>query len=320
MSGQVEIKEMENNNIVVIEGMEDYLGKSYVNSHQNEPEKLLQHYERCMKEKQELVMEFKNANKAGDIWYNNGEVKIILPNEEIHGRKYDPRYCARMLREIYHVLVTKVDVEAKTVYVSHVEAKRGVKSKLEELIDQNLSKKSFPVVSARVEIVYSNLIILNIGGLGVPGFLSIRDWGPAYEFDLQEHVKRGDVIKVAICEKGEAQGTVKRISKWAKDGVYRCSRKIIVEDPWDKIDQMFQLGDIVEVKCTHKTNGYFNGTLSGVSDLRVYGRIRKEKSRLQWNDIVEGCRYQCYIDKIDKERRGLRVTAFLNLEENTAEI
>lgn len=315
MSEQVEIKGMETaNNIVMLEGMEEYLGKTYMLLSRGGLDERLSYYKRCMEERQELVMEFKNANKAGDLWYSDGEVKIVLPNKEIRGREYNPRYSAKMLRDMYHVLVTSVDEENRTVYVSHAEARQGIKNKMEGLIDENLEKHMLPVVAARVELMYPNLLILNIGGLGIPGFLSIRDWGPAYEFDLNEHVKVGDIIKVAVYDKAPAVGTVKRKVNWTND-VYRCSRKLIVDDPWNKIDEMFQFGDVVEVKCTHKTNGYFNGTLPGVSDLRVYGRIRKEKSKLEWKDIIEGCRYQCYIDKIDKERHGLRVVAFMCLDD-----
>lgn len=305
-------------NLVVLEGIEDFVGKRYISS-MNKTESIMEHYRKCMEQKQELLIAFRNANRNGDIWFNTGDVTIVLPNEEIRGRKYDPRYSARMLRETYRVIVTKVDDETKTVYVSHREAKQDTKHKAERAIDDCLKNGKYPMAPAKVIIAYPNLLILDIGGLGVPGFMSIRDWSPAFEFDLREHVKAGDVIKVAIYEKTQAEGTVKQRLSWAVTGVYRCSRKLIVEDPWDKIDDMFQVKNVIEVKCTHKTDGYFNGTLPGVDDLRVYGRIRKDRSDLRWDDIEVGSRYQCYIDKIDKERRGLRVVAFKRLSEDIAE-
>lgn len=284
-------------------------------------EEILSRYETFMKEQEIFKVRFKISNSEGDLWIMDGEVKIVLPNKELNGVKYNTFYRASKLKESYNVKVIMVDKEAKTVYVSHFAIKENAQKEVVAKIDALLEQNTACIVPARIVQVYPNLIVLNIAGLNIPGYLPIKEWSPAYVFDLNEFVKRGDLIKIAVMHKTSAGGRIRKsYFNWTNRGVYECSRKLIVPDPWDNMKDTFHEGDIVEVQCTNKTDGHFHGTLNGISDLRVYGKLfRGGTKNLKWNDIIIGCRYQCFIYKIDHERKNISVSAFKLLTDEAEE-
>lgn len=275
-------------------------------------EETLLRYAAYMESQEILKINFKMSNAEGDLWIMDGEVKIMLQNKELNGVKYNTFYRASKLKESYNVKVIKIDPEKKTVFVSHFAIKENAQKEVVEKLDSLLAKDTACIVPARVVQVYPNIIVLNIAGLNIPGFLPIKEWSPAYVFDLNEFVKRGDLIKIAVMRKTSSGGRIRKAYfSWTNRGIYECSRRMIVPDPWDNMKDTFHEGDIVEVQCTNKTDGHFHGTLNGISDLRVYGKLfRGGTKKLKWNDIIIGCKYQCYIYKIDYERRNISVSAF----------
>lgn len=275
-------------------------------------EEILSRYRKYMESQEILKIAFKASNTEGDLWIMDGEIKIMLPNKELNGVKYNTMYRASKLKESYNVKVIQVNEEQKTVFVSHFAIKENARKRILKKIDDLLEQNMACIIPARIVQVYPNIIVLNIAGLNIPGYLPIKEWSPAYVFDLNEFVKRGDLIKIAVTKKTDAGGKIRKAYfSWTSQGVYECSRRLIVPDPWDNMKNIFHEGDIVEVQCTNKTDGHFHGILNGISDLRVYGKLFRGGNRnLQWKDIITGCRYQCFIYKIDHERRNISVSAF----------
>lgn len=275
-------------------------------------EETLERYQKYMESEEILKISFKASNAEGDLWVMDGEVKIMLPNKELNGVKYNAIYRASKLEESYNVKVIHVDVEQKIAVVSHFAIKENAQKRILSKINSLLEQNTACIIPARVVQVYPNIIVLNIAGLNIPGYLPIKEWSPAYVFDLNEFVSRGELIKIAVTKKTEAGGKIRKTYfNWTSQGVYECSRRLIVPDPWDNMKNIFHEGDIVEVQCTNKTDGHFHGILNGILDLRVYGKLfRGGTKNLKWNDIIIGCRYQCFIYKIDHERKNIAVSAF----------
>lgn len=160
-------------------------------------------YLEYQKKGETFTMYFELANEEGDLITHDKGCRIVLPNTEINGREYDPYNRARKLTRKYKVQVIAVDKEKVEVTVSHNEVRKADNVRVVSLLNKSLEKDEHCVVPAKVIVVYNNVVILDIGGLGIPGYMPIKEWSMAYTNDLRVVTQKNEIVYVAVMSRGE---------------------------------------------------------------------------------------------------------------------
>ena len=275
---------------------------------------ILERYEQCMKKGETIKMVFSLATANGDLMLQDGACKVILPNKEITGREYNPYARADRLNQSYAVKVTSVDKAKQEVIVSHYAVRSVDRERLCQYMNAALDKKEYCTVPARVIVVYNNVALLNIGGLGIPGYLNISNWSSLYTRNLRGVVKKGDILNVAVIAKGELW-CKKRYFNDSDVNPYECSRRLIVsDDPWEGIEKKIPEKSMVRIKCIERAEHNFYGVIDGIPEIQAYCYYPEEESVLCKGDIVPGCYYEGYVKKVDESTRRLRIRVFRRVD------
>lgn len=265
-------------------------------------------YEELKKNGATVSIHFDVASRDGDLFAYEDDWRIVLRNKDIYGRKYDRRSRSRMINRSYSVTVREIDEDGKCIYVSHISAKQQDREKLRGILD----KEDGVRVPAKVVMVRMGSILVDIGGLGIPGYIPIREWSPCYTVNLYAHAKRGDVIEVAVVGKGDMskEEIEKNFSNWSDQEPYMCSRRVLVKDPWIGISQKLHREDVIVVTCEVKEEKCFFGVTKDFPELNIYcfyPDAENDKNRLE---IIPGCSYECWIKHIDEDKKILRAKPF----------
>ena len=150
-----------------------------------------------LKEESAIInIKFDFSNADGDLLLYEDDWKIVLRNEEILGRNYEPKKRMAMLLRSHAVKILEINEPEKCIFVSCADVRNKDRDRLREILDSK--RDGIVKVPAKVVYVYPNMLILDIGGLGIPGFLKIADWSLAYTISLQTVVKRGDVFEIEV--------------------------------------------------------------------------------------------------------------------------
>ena len=260
---------------------------------------------------------FDVARPDGNLEAREGDCTIILKNQDINGIAYDTYTRAYKLRRRYNVKIINIDEENKVIYVSHVAARETDRDRLNDYLQENIENKVACVIPATVIAVYNHIAILNLGGLNIPGYLSIEEWSSEYTLDLRTEVKRNDIIRIAVLETGGL--TVprqKQYFKWTDQVPYRCSRrKTIKVNPWTGISKRIHEEDIVRVRCSSVADNNFYCKVEGLPEINAYCFYPAADAKLKRADIIPGCLYEGFVKKLDEEKRILRVRVFSRMEE-----
>lgn len=254
----------------------------------------------------ELFIKFDMADKQGNLISYDGDLRIILRNSDIRGWKYDKRLRSQMVDTVYVVLVKEIDEESKCIYVDHKAVKDVDKEKLIEIL------KSTPGVRvpAKIVVVRQHVAIVDIGGLGIPGFIPIAEWSQCFSMDIRKSASVGDVLTVAVMGKEDflqkKDKTFRQLGKWLEEDFYLCSRKATMKDPWEGISDKVHKNDIVVVTCVSKAQKAFFGTMKDIPELNVYCFYPNDINM----EIIEGAQYKCIVRKVSEEKRILRVEPF----------
>ena len=257
-----------------------------------------------------INLKFDFSNADGDLLLYEDDWKIVLRNGEILGRNYEPKKRMAMLLRNYAVKILEINEPEKCIFVSCTDVRNKDRDRLREILDSK--HDGIVKVPAKVVYVYPNMLILDIGGLGIPGFLKIADWSLAYTIALQTVVKRGDVFEIEVMEKypptsAEAK---KYFGRWLDQSPYKCSRKTIMEhDPWKDIEERLHEGDIVTVQCESKYPMNFYGRNKSFPDLVFYGHYKEDGNKIDRKSMVIGKNYECFVKKVSEKERQLRVKA-----------
>lgn len=257
-----------------------------------------------------INIKFDFSNADGDLLLYEDDWKIVLRNEDVLGRNYEPRKRAAMLLRNHAVKISEINEIEKCIYVSCTDVRNKDREKLREILDSR--HNGIVKVPAKTVYVYPNMLILDIGGLGIPGFLKIADWSLAYTVSLQAVVNRGDVFEVEVMEKYPSTSTEakKYFGRWLDQSPYKCSRKTIMEsDPWKDIELRLHEGDIVTVQCESKYPMNFYGRNKSFPDLVFYGHYREDGNKLDKKSMIIGRNYECFVKKVNEKERQLRVKA-----------
>lgn len=266
--------------------------------------KILEKYEKYKKEKKIFEIYSVRADTAGNVYCSlEGNITGIIPNPEIEGKKYNPYYRHKKIDRHYSVIVTDVDFEKKIVTLSHHKAKNIGKEILKQRLLKALENKENIKVKARVMFVaYNNRVYLDIGGVGLLGYVPIDEWSHVYVENLEDEVKNGDIIEVVPMKYKPKQ----KVNGKKKNEAFICSRKETLPDPWIGIEEKVPRYSTLVVECTDKKPHMFFGRTEGL-ELNIYCEYPEPERNIV---VLEGMKYKGFVYNVSEEKKLLKVRIF----------
>ena len=268
-------------------------------------------------EKQEVILvTFSSADQKGNLKINHNGWLMEMPNAEcnINRKEYDVKYKHHMLNRQYNVMITQIDEENKKIMVSYALVARILRQHVMQKIMTQLEvnkkkpteKKSIllPGKVTRID-EESGYIFLDLCGYQITGCVKPTEW------DKQQNgenilPKIGESYDVVVYSAG-------RIVSGNMNGlkVFYCSRRRIVSNEWDGIQERYVKGDIVNVTCVriNKASGTFLGKIEG-EDIPVLCLYSVFKNKGNEDLIVRNGVYQAKVIKVSEEKRRFIVNVF----------
>lgn len=269
-------------------------------------------YELAYRSGEYMMLSFAKADSVtGDLSFVDEDITVVMPADQISGKPYDLKFRAQKLDDIYCVRIMSIDSTNKIVYVSHQSARMEKRPEIEVVIEKSLAGKEKTPISVKGKVLkIQNKTIdgelvdtgvwLDLCGVGIPGFVYIGNWKKTFTETLRGKVFYGDVVEVLVQEKVER-----------KNGVYyyACSRKELVQDPWDsqELNEKYHKGDVVRIKCLSKRENHWFGQINGLEDIQVFVEYPSQKHQFA---IVPGMEYMGTIYHINTEERSLKARVF----------
>ena len=272
----------------------------------------LKKYEEAKKTGEYLMLSFTRADAiTGDLSFVEDDITVVMKSDQISGKPYALKYRAQKLEEQYCVKVLNIDAERKIVEVSHHSARCEKRPEIEKELDKYLARKEqTPIVlKGKVmkvqrkkvdESMVDTGVWLDLCGVGIPGYIYIGNWKKTFTETLQGKVNYGDVVDVVVLSKVDG-----------KNGMYyySCSRKELVDDPWDskELHEKYHKGDIVKIKCLSKRDNFWYGEINGLPDIQVLAEYPSRKHEFS---IVPGFSYLGTLYHVDIKERSLKARVF----------
>lgn len=278
-------------------------------------------YEDMQQKETFFNVKFDRVDRKGNFYFTDGIITVMMESKEVTGRQYDLKFKSDKLAEEYCVMVKKVDRNERVVYVSHFAAKEKVRPEIEKEIQTSLEKGEAVRVKAKINRIYSSVVDeiksdrgvwVDICGVGIPGYIHIGDWARTFTPVLRDRVRYGDVIEVVVKEK--------RMRAKTQLVYYACSRKELVEDPWQSpsLTENYHVGDLVRITCLSTHDNYWFGQIKGLNDIQILGEYPSMDHQFV---ILPGMEYMGKIYHLNPQEHSFKVRVFraLTQEELNAE-
>lgn len=272
----------------------------------------LKKYEEAKKTGEYLMLSFTRADAiTGDLSFVEDDITVVMKSDQISGKPYALKYRAQKLEEQYCVKVLNIDTEKKIVEVSHHAARCEKRPEIEKELDKYLARKEQTPIMLKGKVMkvqrkkaneamVDTGVWLDLCGVGIPGYIYIGNWKKTFTETLQGKVNYGDVVDVMVLSKVDG-----------KNGMYyySCSRKELVDDPWDskELHEKYHKGDIVKIKCLSKRDNFWYGEINGLPDIQVLAEYPSHKHDFS---IVPGFSYLGTLYHVDIKERSLKARVF----------
>ena len=191
-------------------------------------------------------------------------------------------------------LIVKVDKESGSVVVSRKELIEREKSKVEEII-KKLSESTEPVTGV-VKKITSYGMFVDVGGIdGLVHYSEISHKGPV---NPAKYYNEGDEVQV------------KMIDYDKKKRHLSLSIKAVTPNPWEKIDEIIEVGDTIAVTVSNiEPYGVFVDLGEDLEAFLHVSEISWDKNVKHPKDYLKvGDEINVEIIEIDKENQRLRVS------------
>lgn len=274
----------------------------------------LEKYIQMMERGEYMQLSFEKVDASGTLSKVMDGVTIRMSSKEINGEAYDLRYKAQKLADIYYVRVVDIDRGGSVVWVSHNEARRDKRPEIEEEINRRLSSKEKQEIRVRGKVIriqhrtvngesVDTGVWLDLCGVGILGFVYIGDWAQTFTPSLRGVVSYGDVVEILVKER--------RTRKQKRGDVpyYSCSRKELVENPWDSLslEEKYHVGDLVRIKCLTLKEGHWFGEINGLENIQVFTEYPSAAHDFR---IIPGMEYMGKIYYMNTKEHSLKARVF----------
>lgn len=152
-----------------------------------------------------------------------------------------------------------------------------------------------------------NAVYINIEGLGILGLIPISHWSTGYTSEaafqsiIRKHV--GSIINFKVNARTLLPDKRRAFVLSRKDYLSKVGY-----DPWNIVNKSLRVKSTVIVKLVEngKSEGCMFGALDGIEDLNMLC-YPADESGLKLQDMQLGKYYYGYIQKLDVEKRFMRV-------------
>lgn len=296
--------------------------ENYLFGYKEEPkiDEILDTYENYLKTGESIIMQFTKVDKEGNLFFYNSNVEIRMDNIDIKG--YELKGLNRMgslLERPYNVKVVEVNREDKIVKVSHEAATAVDREKMISFMEEEISKEDGRcIVPAKIVVILQGLAILDIGGMGIPGYVWIRNWSKNFCTSIEEEASAGDIINVEVIGKDGMTESQKShyFRKWTTRDSYECSRAATMADPWEGIEQTFKKGDIIRVRCRTipEDASYFLGTIENNPGINILCWYVGRRAYVKKGDIAVGGLYDAEIRQVSAAEHKFKVDVLKRIQ------
>lgn len=283
----------------------------------------ISYYRELMENKDQVSVRFsgfreangvRRGGKSDELFVLFDTIELIYPVERFTFSEVpDAKY---LLEKEYNLYISRVDEETNRVYLSDM--LDATRRKVYDLINEKLKKGETlylrgNIVGLQNERLNSNhklAAYVNIGGLGIIGVIPIKQWSVGYSaldnfHNIIMHNVNAIVNFQVISETRIKYGKKSKIA-------FLCSRSAYLEkigyDPWKIISKTLSVRSVVKVKVIE--NGIsaesFFACIDGITDFNMICYI-DENSGLRLKDIIIGEYYYGYVQKMNPEKRFMRV-------------
>ncbi len=218
------------------------------------------------------------------------DTKAFLPLSHIDTRRYES--LEAMLGEEFEFSV--IEMRRDNVTVSRRQYLRKTIKKLFTAFFE--AHQIGDIVSGTVDEIDQNYLIMTIEG--IKAFLHISDFSWKYLNDLKKLVKRGDEFEVKIISLDPSKDSVK------------VSKKALMPNPWDNVEERIHTGDVLQAKVVRfRRDAAIVEVEDGVeaflpvSEMSWTQKVRDPRHILKNGDIVE-----VKVKNIDSENKRLEVS------------
>lgn len=276
---------------------------------------ILDKYEGFMNQDVVFDVVFSQANKSGDLTRMEGGVTLRLHARDIATPGWDRRarlangsYAGSLrLGMSYRVQVYKIDRVNKRVYLTQRSVQADVREHAIEILKSALSERKNIKVPAKVIGVCpgdSDYCLVDIAGIGIPGFISCKEWSTAYTSELDVVVVPGEEMEVVVTHFVKWSGAY-GISAMQNVPWFGCSRRRAMDNTaWERVGEAIHEGQHVRVKCINMNSKNFFGVIEGFRDVNAYCEYPKADAGFK---IECGREYVGYVYSMDASKGRLMV-------------
>ncbi len=241
-------------------------------------------------EEQEYIIEgvITKKNKGGYIVDCDG-LEFFMPRTQSYlSNKTNP------IGKKVKALIVKVDKENNSAVVSRKELIEREKKQVQELVDSIANAKE-PITGV-VKKITSYGMFVDVGGIdGLVHYSQISHKGPV---NPSKYYKEGDEVKVVMLDYDKKKRHLSLSIKDAQD------------NPWDRIDDILEVGDTIKVTVSNiEPYGAFVDLGEDLEAFLHVSEIAWDKNVKHPKDYIEvGQEIDVEVIEIDKENKRLRVS------------
>ncbi|WP_113675878.1 hypothetical protein [Vallitalea guaymasensis] len=273
---------------------------------------IIKYFSKLKNNKTIFGMVFSSADVEGNLSAHfDSDFIAYMPNEEMMGEVYDAKYKHHYLEKELPVMVYDIDLEKKRILVSRQRARNKAQTaKRKELIQKLKNRKDNELIIEKGVIKHVDQkrkrVIIDIGNVGIMGYIPIAHWKQGYEYHLNKVANRNHIIDVDIMEY-KSRNNRSSSNIYSKNEHFICSRKNLLPNPWIGIEERLPKDTVITFKCIHKVERNFFARIDGLDDIDVYVEYPKPGLQIP---IFEGMKYQGFIYRVNEKTKLLKARVF----------
>lgn len=277
-------------------------------------EKALEKYDKYKED--EIILRYRvvRADNKGNLYLDLGLEGLtgIILNKEVNGEEYNARKRSIYVNTLMPVIITDINKETGEVYFSRYQAREKAKQILRKELLRALENNESITVKAKVtKIGIGNRVYIDIGGVGILGYVPIKQWDHKFVHNVKEEIPLNSqisVVPIKYMPEQRAKGTV-------FGEVFICSRKEALPDPWKDIEKKLPVNTVLVVKCVQLEDKKWWGNTPGLN-LDIYCEYPEKEKLKRDIQIKLGHKYKVFIYRVNEETRLLKARVIDEIQED----
>lgn len=251
--------------------------------------------------KEHITVKTKDVVKGGIIAYYN-DIRGFIPASQLSTNYVNN--LDKFAGQEYEVEIIELNKGKRKAVFSRRSILEAENAKLKEALWAKLEVKQ--LITGEVKRLTNFGAFVDVGGADGLIHISELSWGRVSH--PSEVVKVGDQVEVLVLSANKEDGKISLSLKQAK------------ENPWNLVEQNYNVGDVVDGKVVNMTDfGAFVEIEPGVEGLVHISQISKERIEKPSDVLEEGKAYPVKIIEMSLEEKRIKLSIKDALEDDAAE-